>query len=180
MIDKLFNFTESEEVAISNACRQSAEYMRNFGKGETPNKSPIGSVFIKRTVVWKSLKELQRQFPTITQEMLNAWDVRRKANMQLYDYYDVKRHYIDMQDRLRIELNGWVLPKDILAYGINMQMVRFATAMNMIRTKYDKNTKRTMYDYTDIERVMRQYSFSQIMDMYIKSKNISRENAYGN
>ena len=168
---KLFHFTEKDEIAIHNACRLAEDFMRGYGKSNAP-RQPLarGIVRIRRTIIWRTFKQISKEFPILTRSMLDTWNVKRDKLEDAYDYNEVKRRYEDMEVRMKSTCKGWVTQGDLLDYGIPLSTIRYASQIGLVQTR--KVGKDVEYLYADVKQVMQKYTQKLIYDLYLKSKNV--------
>lgn len=171
MGDKLFHFTEKDEIAIHNACRLAEDFMRGYGKGCTPYKTLVrGAVKIRRTIIWRSFYKIHEEFPLITRSMLDSWGLKREKMDDAYDYKAVKLKYQEMQDKMKVSCKGWATQGTLLDYGIPLATICYATQIGLVETR--KENGEIEYKYSDVENVMANYTQKLIYDLYLKSKNV--------
>lgn len=171
MRDKLFYFTDKEEIAIRNAIILAEKFMRNYGKANTPRPQLVrGIVKIHRTIIWRSFQKIHKEFPMLTRSMLETWDVRRDKIDDAYDYREVKRRYEDMEVRMKSDCKGWVTQGDLLDFGIPLATIRYASQIGLVQTR--RTSKGVEYLYADVKQVMQNYTQKLIYDTYLKTKNV--------
>lgn len=167
----LFHFTEKDEIAIHNACRLAADFMRKYGQVNTP-RAPLarGIVKIYRTILWRKFKSIHKEFPSLTRSMLETWYVKHDKITDSYDYNEVKRRYEDMEVRMKSTCNGWVTQGDLLDFGIPLATIRYASQIGLVQTR--RTSKGVEYLYADVKQVMQNYTQKLIYDTYLKTKNV--------